>query len=167
MLNNVDSLASSAVIAPLGSRADYTPFDPWLLDSIIERGAISTNLLDGKVATSSSSASLLSIITDQGLWADLSFQPATANPFQAVTVGIYVDGEQYFAKTSQKDLLVLAEDRSYETYVYAGSIDLLTDVSGARYDNTRLDGGQVLITITIDTRTGEVSSTSLELAGRI
>jgi hypothetical protein len=40
-------------------------------------------------------------------------------------------------------------------------------VSGARYDNTRLDGGQVLVTITIDTQTGAVSSTSLELAGRI
>jgi len=165
--NNVESLTTSIALASLRSRADYTPFDPWLLDSIIERGAISTNLLNEEVVTSPSSASLLSIISDYGLWADLQFQPATSIPFQAVTVGIYVDGEQYFARTSQKDLLVLAEDSSRETYVYVGSIDLLTDVSGARYDNTRLDGGQVLITITIDTRTGAVSSTSLKLAGRI
>jgi hypothetical protein len=166
-LNNVESLTTSVALASLGSRADYTPFAPWLLDSIIERGAISTNLLNGEVVTSSSSASLLSIISDHGLWADLQFQPATSIPFQAVTVGIYVDGKQYFARTSQRDLLVLAEDSNSETYVYVGSIDLLTGVSGARYDNTRLDGGQVKITITIDTQTGVVSSTSLELAGRI
>jgi RNA polymerase sigma-70 factor (ECF subfamily) len=167
MLNNVDSVTSSAVVAPFGSRADYTPFDPWLLDPIIERGVISASLFNEGVVTSSSSGSLLSIITDQGLWVDLQFQPATANPFQAVTVGIYVDGEQYFARTVQLDLLVLAEDSSRETYVYVGLIDLLTDEFGARYDKTRLDGGQVVITITIDTQTGAVSSTSLELAGRI
>jgi RNA polymerase sigma-70 factor (ECF subfamily) len=166
-LNNVESLTTSVAFASLGSRADYTPFDPWLLDSIIEQGAISTNLLDGKVVTSSGSASLLSVISDQGLWADLQFQPAASIPFQAVTVGIYVDGKQYFARTSQRDLLVLAEDSSSETYVYVGSINLLTDASGARFDNTRLDGGQVKITITIDTQTGVVSSTSLQLAGRI
>jgi RNA polymerase sigma-70 factor (ECF subfamily) len=166
-LNNVDPLTASVAFASLGSRADYTPFDPWLLDSIIEQGAISTNLLDGKVVTSPSSASLLSVISNQGLWADLQFQPATSIPFQGVTVAIYVDGKQYFARTSQRDLLVLAEDSNSETYVYVGSIDLLTDVSGARYDNTRLDGGQVQITITVDTQTGVVSSTSLELAGRI
>jgi RNA polymerase sigma-70 factor (ECF subfamily) len=165
--NNVESSTAPVTIVSIGSRADYTPFDPWLLDSIIERGAISTDLLNGEVVTSSSRASLFSIITDQGLWVDLSFQPATASPFGAVTVGIYVDGKQYFARTSQQDLLVLAEDSGYETYVYVGSIDLLTDVSGARYDNTRLDGGQVLITITIDTQSGVVSSTSLELTGRI
>jgi RNA polymerase sigma-70 factor (ECF subfamily) len=166
-LNNVDPLTASVAFASLGSRADYTPFDPWLLDSIMEQGAISTNLLDGKVVTSSGSASLLSIISDYGLWADLQFQPAASIPFQAVTVGIYVDGKQYFARTSQRDLLVLAEDSSSETYVYVGSINLLTDASGARFDNTRLDGGQVKITITIDTQTGVVSSTSLQLAGRI
>jgi RNA polymerase sigma-70 factor (ECF subfamily) len=166
-LNNVESLTASVAFASLGSRADYTPFDPWLLDSIIEQGAISTNLLGGKVVTSSGSASLLSVISEQGLWADLQFQPAASIPFQAVIVGIYVDGKQYFARTSQQDLIVLAEDSRTETYVYVGSIDLLTDVSGARYDNTRLDGGQVQITITVDTQTGVVSSTSLQLAGRI
>jgi hypothetical protein len=166
-LNNVESLSASVTLVSLGSRADSTPFDPWLLDSIIERGAISTNLLNEEFVTSPSSASLLSVISDQGLWADLQFQPATANPFQAVTVCIYVDGKQYFARTSQQDLIVLAEDSRTETYVYVGSIDLLTDVSGARYDNTRLDGGQVQITITVDTQTGVVSRTSLQLAGRI
>jgi hypothetical protein len=165
-LNNVESLSASVALASLGSRADYTPFDPWLLDSIIEQGAISTNLLDGKVVTSPSSASLLSIISDQGLWADLQFQPATANPFQAVTVCIYVDGKQYFARTSQQDLIVLAGDGWTETYVYVGSVDLLTDLSGARYNNTRLDGGKVQITITVDTQSGAVADTSLSLSGR-
>jgi RNA polymerase sigma-70 factor (ECF subfamily) len=165
-LNNVESLTTSVALASLGSRADYTPFDPWLLDSIIEQGTINTNLLNEEVVTSPSSASLLSVISDQGLWADLQFQPATANPFQAVTVCIYVDGKQYFARTSQQDLIVLAEDSRTETYVYVGSIDLLTDVSGARYDNTRLDGGQVQITITVDTQSGAVAGTSLSLSGR-
>jgi len=83
-----------------------------------------------------------------------------------VTVGIYVDGKQYFARVNQQDLIVLASDSSSETYVFVGSIGLLTDVSGTSYDNTRLDGGQVKVTITVDNQSGVVTSTSLALAGR-
>jgi len=83
-----------------------------------------------------------------------------------VTVGIYVDGKQYFARVNQQDLIVLASDANSETYVFVGSIGLLTDVSGTSYDNTRLDGGQVKISITVNTQTGDISSTSLALAGR-
>jgi hypothetical protein len=106
-------------------------------------------------------------VSNEGLWADLNFQLSSSKPFQAVTIGIYVDGKQYFARTNQQDLIVLAGDSKTETYVYVGLIDLLTDVSGVIYDNTRLDGGKVQIRITIDTQTGVVSSTSLALAGRI
>jgi hypothetical protein len=138
-----------------------------LLDPLFGQEAISTTLLTGAAVASSTSPTLLSIVSNQGLWADLNFQPSSAKPFQAVTIGIYVDGEQYFARTNQQDLIVLAGGIKTEIYVYVGSMDLLTDVSGARYDNTRLDGGQVLITIAIDTQTGVISSTSLQLAGRI
>jgi hypothetical protein len=83
-----------------------------------------------------------------------------------VTIGLYVDGKQYSARANQTDLIVLASDARTETYMFVGSIGLLTDVLGNRYDNTRLDGGQVKVTITVDTQTGAVSSTSLALAGR-
>jgi len=167
-LNSAAS-ASSAQLAFANSQAsiDQSPFDPWLLDPLFGQEAISTTLLTGAAVASSTSPTLLSIVSNQGLWADLNFQPSSAKPFQAVTIGIYVDGEQYFARTNQQDLIVLAGGIKTEIYVYVGSMDLLTDVSGARYDNTRLDGGQVLITIAIDTQTGVVSSTSLQLAGRI
>jgi RNA polymerase sigma-70 factor (ECF subfamily) len=167
-LNSAAS-ASSAQLAFASSQAliDQSPFDPWLLDPLFGQDAIATTLLTGPAVATSSSATLLSIVSNEGLWADLNFQPSSSKPFQAVTIGIYVDGKQYFARTDQQDLIVLAGDSKTETYVYVGLIDLLTDVSGVRYDNTRLDGGKVQIRITLDTQTGVVSSTSLALAGRI
>ena len=167
--NNEEWSTTSAQLAFANSQdsIDQSPFDPWLLDPLFGQESIETTLLTGPVVTTSSSASLLSIVSNQGLWADLNFQPSSANPFQAVTISLYIDGKQYFAGTNQQDLIVVAGDRKTETYVYVGSIGLLTDVSGTRYDNTRLDGGKVQITITVETETGVVSSTSLSLAGRI
>jgi len=145
---------------------DQSPFDPWLLDPLFGQQAISTSLLSGPAVVTSNSPTLLSIVSSHGIWADLQFQPSSSKPFQAVTVGIYVDGKQYFARVNQQDLIVLASDSSSETYVFVGSIGLLTDVSGTSYDNTRLDGSQVKVTITVDNQSGVVTSTSLALAGR-
>jgi RNA polymerase sigma-70 factor (ECF subfamily) len=156
-----------AQLASFGSAADFTPFDPWLLDSIIEQDAINATLLGGVAVTSSTSPSFLSAVSDQGLWADFGFQPASSKPFQAVTLSLYVDGRQYFAKATQTDLLVLAGDAKSETYVFIGSLEILIDTSGERYANTRLDGGKVQIAVAIDTETGVVSSTTLALAGRV
>jgi RNA polymerase sigma-70 factor (ECF subfamily) len=168
-LNSAASASSAqlALFASSQASIDQSPFDPWLLDPLFGQEAISTTLLTGSAVATSSSATFLSIVSNEGLWADLNFQPSSSKPFQAVTIGIYVDGKQYFARTNQQDLIVLAGDSKTETYVYVGLIDLLTDVSGVRYDNTRLDGGKVQIRITIDTQTGVLSSTSLALAGRI
>jgi hypothetical protein len=137
-----------------------------LLDPILGQDSIATTLLTGPAVATSNSATLLSIVSNQGLWADLRFQPSSPQPFQAVTLGLYVDGKQYFARANQQDLIVLASDSKSETYVFEGSIGLLTDVSGNNYDNTRLDGGKVQIRITLDTKTGAVSNTSVALAGR-
>jgi len=158
--------APSAQLASFGSTADQTPFDPWLLDSIIEQDEINASLLNGETLTSSSSSSLLSIISNQGLWADLQFQPSSSKPFRDVTVGIYVDGKQYFARASQADLLVLASDARTETYVFVGSLGTMTDTTGRIYNGTRLDGGRVEIRITVDTQSGSVTGTSLSLSGR-
>jgi hypothetical protein len=138
-----------------------------LLDPIFGQEAIASTLLTGSAVATSNSATLLSIVSNEGLWADLSFQPSSAKPFQAVNIGVYVDGEQYFAKTNQQDLIVLAGDADSETYLYDGAIGSLTDVSGNSYDNTRLDGGRVQIRITFDTKSGAITSTSLALTGRV
>ena len=164
--SSTSSATSPAQLAAFGSAADQTPFDPWLLDSIIEQGAINTSLLNGETFTSSYSSSLLSIISDQGLWADLQFQPSSSKPFRDVTVGIYVDGEQYFARASQADLLVLASDARTETYIFVGSLGAMTDTTGRVYSRTRLDGGKVRITVTVDTQSGSATGTSLLLSGR-
>jgi RNA polymerase sigma-70 factor (ECF subfamily) len=167
-LNSAAS-ASSAQLAFANSQAsiDQSPFDPWLLDPLFGQEAIASTLLTGSAVATSNSATLLSIVSNEGLWADLSFQPSSAKPFQAVTIGLHVDGKQYFAKTNQQDLIVLAGDANSETYLFVGAIDSLTGVSGNSYDNTRLDGGRVQIRITVDTKTGAITSTSLALAGRV
>ena len=167
---NSAAVASSAQLASFASSQasiDQSPFDPWLLDPLFGQESIETTLLTGSAVADSNGPALLSIVSNQGLWTDLNFQPSSAMPFQAVTVGLYIDGKQYFARTNQQDLIVLAGDSKTETYVYVGLIGSLTDVAGTRYDNTRLDGGKVQISITFDTQSGVVSSTRLALAGRI
>jgi RNA polymerase sigma-70 factor (ECF subfamily) len=167
---NSAASASSAQLASFANSQDsidQSPFDPWLLDPLFGQETISTTLLSGPAVATSSSPTLLSIVSNQGLWTDLNFQSSSAMPFQAVTVGLYIDGKQYFARTNQQDLIVLAGDSKTETYVYVGLIGSLTDVAGSRYGNTRLDGGTVQIRITVDTKTGLVLSTGLTLAGRI
>jgi len=166
---NSAASASSAQLASFTNSQvsiDQSPFEPWLLDPLFGQEAISTTLLTGPAVATSNGPTSLSIVSNQGLWADLQFQPSSSKPFQAVTVGIYLDGSQYFARATQQDLIVLASDASSETYIFVGSIGLLTDVSGTSYDNTRLDGGQVKVTITVNTQTGDISTTSLALAGR-
>jgi len=167
---NSAASASSVQLASFANTQasiDQSPFDPWLLDPLLGQETISATLLSGLAVVTSNSSTLLSIVSNQGLWADLQFQPSSPKPFQAVTVGIYVDGKQYFARVNQQNLIVLASDAKTETYVFVGSIGLLTDVSGYSYDNTRLDGGQVKVTITINNQSGIVTNTSLALAGRI
>jgi RNA polymerase sigma-70 factor (ECF subfamily) len=162
--------ASSAQVASFANSQvsiDQSPFDPWLLDPLFGQESMETNLLSGSAVADSNGPALLSIVSNQGLWADLQFQTSSAVPFQAVTIGLYIDGKQYFASTIQQDLIVLAEDNRTETYVYVGAIGLLTDLSGVRYDNTRLDGGKVRISVTFDTQTRVVTSTRLDLAERI
>ena len=123
-------------------------------------------MLTGSASTSADTPSLLSIVSDEGIWADVTFQPANATPFQQVRLGLQVDGEQYFANVSTADLLVLAKDSTSETYVFIGSIGALIDLNGNLYRQTRLDGGRLQISLTVNSETGEVSNTSFSLTDR-
>ena len=156
--------ARNIQLASLGASVDQSPFDPWLLDPLFEQSRIASSLFSETIAANSNSATLVSLVSDQGFWADLRFQPSSKNPFSAVKIGLYVDGQQYFARLSQSDLLVFSTKASSETYVFIGSVGSLTDVKGNSFSNTRLDGAQVRIEVTLDTATGFVYDTSLALA---
>jgi len=145
---------------------DSSPFDPWLLDPIINQGRIETSLLSGNANANPGTASLISIVSDRGIWADINFRPYSANPFTSATVGIFVDGDYFFASVKQKDLLVLAENQNTETYLLVGSIGMLSDVFGNRFRDTRLDGATVEISVSVDRSTGNVFGTSISLAGK-
>ena len=160
-----EALASTQ-LASLGSTVDMSPFDPWLLDPLVQQSSIQARLLTTTV-TSPGTPSLLSIVSDEGIWADVTFQSATATPFQRVRLGIQVDGGQYFANVSTSDLLVLAKSRTSETYVFVGSIGALTDLNGNVYRQTRLDGAQLRISLTVNTETGSVSETRFALDARV
>ena len=157
---------ASTQLASLDSTVDLSPFDPWLLDPLVQGSSIKTRLLTGSASASADAPSLLSIVSDEGIWADVTFQPANATPFQQVRLGLQVDGEQYFANVSTADLLVLAKDSTSETYVFIGSIGALTDLNGNLYRQTRLDGGRLQISLTVNSETGEVSNTSFSLTDR-
>jgi len=160
-----DALANTQP-ASLGATVDLSPFDPWLLDPLVQGGSIQTRLLSVSASASPDASSLLSIVSDEGVWADVTFQPANATPFQQVRLGIQVDGGQYFANVSTADLLVLVRDSTSETYVFIGSIGALTDLNGNLYRQTRLDGGRLQISLTVNSQTGEVRNTSLSLTDR-
>ena len=145
---------------------DLSPFDPWLLDPLINQGAIQTSLLSGAVNADPDMASLISIVSDQGIWADISFRPSYNNPFRSSSVGIYIDGDYFFASVNQRDLIVRSEDAKTETYVLVGSIGVLSDVFGNSFRDTRLDGSVVEISVSVDRSTGSIFGTSISLTGK-
>ena len=153
-------------LASSTSLIDYSPFDPWLLDGLVEKNTIETTLLTGNGSVSPGAPSLLTMVSDDGVWADVTFQPASKNPFQRVVMGLLVGGEQYFATVSTSDFMVLGIDASTENYVLVGSIGELRDTSGTSYLRTRLDGASVRISLTVDVVTGEVTNTSFALQER-
>jgi RNA polymerase sigma factor (sigma-70 family) len=160
-LNNAPQ--AGVQLASSTSRIDYSPFDPWLLDDLVEKNTIETTLLTGSGAVSPGAPSLLTMVSDDGVWVDVTFQPASKNPFQRIVMGLLVGGEQYFATVSTSDFIVVGDDARTETYVLVGSIGELRDTSGASYLKTRLDGASVRISLTVNVVTGGVTSTSLAL----
>jgi RNA polymerase sigma factor (sigma-70 family) len=157
---------ASVQLASITSLIDYSPFDPWLLDGLVEKNTIETTLLTGNGSVSPGAPSLLTMVSDDGVWADITFQPAAKNPFQRVVMGLLVGGEQYFANISTSDFMVLGIDASTENYVLVGSIGELRDTSGTGYLKTRLDGASVRISLTVDAVTGQVTNTSFALQER-
>ena len=165
--SSVDTIAAVNVqLASSADLIDYSPFDPWLLDPLVEKGVIETSLLGGRAIVGENAPSLLTIVSGEGIWADVTFQPSSTTPFQRVTMGIQLGGQQYFADVTTSDFIVLASDASSETYVMVGTIDELRDTAGNTYSQTRLDGAEVRVSVTFNSQTGEVSQTNLALQER-
>jgi hypothetical protein len=154
----------SVGMTPRASFVDYSPFDPWLLDPLVEAELIKTTLLSGDVSVTSATPTLLTMVSDKGIWADVHFQLGTKEAFQNVRVGLWVDGEQFFASTSATDLLVLASDATSESYSFVGSIGELRDLKGTSYSNTRLDGAIVRIVLTVDLAAGKITKSGIGIS---
>lgn len=153
-------------LAALGPSIDLSPFDPWLLDSLVEADSIQTSLLSKTETAVTGIPSLFTLVSDQGIWADVNFELGASRPFQRTTVGLRVGGDQYFTDVSQEDFLVLGNGGTSETYVLVGSIGQLRDTSGNLYDQTRLDGARVTVTLTVNTVSGQVGESSLSIDER-
>ena len=153
-------------LAALGPSIDLSPFDPWLLDSLVEADSIQTSLLSKTETAVSGTPSLFTLVSDRGIWADVNFELGASRPFQRTTVGLRVGGDQYFADVSQEDFLVLGNGGTSEIYVLVGSIGQLGDTSGNSYDQTRLDGARVTVTLTVNTVSGLVGESSLSIDER-
>ena len=145
---------------------DYSPFDPWLLDPFGDKGVIETSILGGRAIVGENAPSLLTIVSGDGIWADVTLQPSSTTPFQRVAMGIQLGGQQYFADVDTSDFIVLASDASSDTYVMVGTIDELRDTAGNTYSKTRLDGAEVRVSVTFNPETGEVTRTNLALQER-
>lgn len=172
-IQNADAGSAAAEVADSASiqltsasNIDRSPFDPWLLDPLVDKSVIQTTLLSGNVGVSSESPTLVTMVSEDGVWADVTFQPGTARPFQRVSIGIGVDGAQYFADVTASDLIVLGSDQKTETYVFVGLIGELRDTTGNSFSQTRLDGARVRVSLTVENATGQILQSSLALDER-
>lgn len=166
MQQTTGNINPAVQLVSFSDAVDYSPFDPWLLDPLVSKDSIQGELLSKDSIVRSDAPSLVTVVSNDGIWADVIFQSATGDPFQSVKMGISIDGSQYFANVSKTDLLVLAQDEQMETYVLVGSIGAITDVNGNSYRQTRLDGATVRLSLEVNVVTGKIGQTSFALTGR-
>jgi RNA polymerase sigma factor (sigma-70 family) len=147
-------------LASLDSAVDSSPFDPWLVDAIFEQSGAAEILLaseDNDLFTSGQYAA----VSSAGFWADFSFDADDARPISSVRIGFVVDQNQYFSSPSQRDYFVGRLSNGLDRYTFIGVVRDIQDLNGTSYSNTRMDGVQITLEVTVDPAKGKVVATEL------
>jgi RNA polymerase sigma-70 factor (ECF subfamily) len=131
------------------------PFDPWTIDHLYEETAVRPSVVDY-------GSGLYSLVSDKGLWADFNFAPDSVRPLTGLRVGFIAESRNFFAEPRINDFYVVSGD-GYETYVFIGQMDTVSDSKGNSWDNTRVDGSTVAIELVISNETRKVINSQISI----
>lgn len=164
----VESSSSNAELAseppPMTSNDDFvdrSPFDPWLIDPILEEDLSPsfTSLWDGQTGA----RGYYTVATNVGLWADVTFQPNGTVPFESVRIGFIAGQDQFFANLEQVDYWVEALS-DHDRYVFIGEVREITDVFGKSSTDSRMSGQRFRVELTVDQKTQAAKSLTIDRA---
>jgi RNA polymerase sigma factor (sigma-70 family) len=151
-------IVATAALDPL---VDLSPFDPWLLDDVLQNG-ISTPMLFQPETSEFGDSQLLTAVSDSGIWFDATFAPNSRTPLSEIRLGFLIDGEQYSANPSVVELLVQSKASGVEQYIVTAKIGEVVDAAGVFWPQSRLKGSLVNILVVSDSATGEVLAVDLD-----
>jgi hypothetical protein len=143
---------------------DLSPFDPWLADQIFEQDGEAEILFASTAAPDSTERSLITAVSDNGVWADFSFALNQAEPISNVRIGFAVGAEQYYAMPRQLDYLVTRTASGLDRYTFTGQMREIFDLNNRGFNQTRMDGARVNLEVLVDPATGRVAKAMLSVA---
>ncbi|MFM1779337.1 MAG: hypothetical protein RIS51_482 [Actinomycetota bacterium] len=152
----------AVVIGGLSEQVDTSPFNPWVLDNILERNS----QLPISVVTSAKSVfanGTYTLLSDSGVWADFYFDADADVPISKVRLGFLVEDAQYTADLDGLDFSVTRLSTGYEIYEFYGQAFAIYDGQGNFYSQTRLAGALVSLSLTVDPVMGQVVGGDLYL----
>jgi RNA polymerase sigma-70 factor (ECF subfamily) len=147
--------SSSSFVAQNAFFVESEPFDPWTIDHLYEATAVRPSVVNY-------GSGLYSLVSDKGLWADFNFAPDSTRPLTGLRVGFIAESRNFFAEPSINDFYVVSGD-GYETYVFIGQMDTVSDSRGNSWDNTRVDGSTVVIELVVSNETRKVINSQLSI----
>jgi RNA polymerase sigma factor (sigma-70 family) len=153
-------ILATAAVDPL---TDFSPFDPWLIDPILDNEILSP-LLFAPESSSFGESQLLTVVSDSGVWADVRFNSNSRSPFSSVRLGFLIDGQQFFASPNQTDLLVDSTTSGNYRFTFTGRIGSITDEDGSTWTQSRLRGAVTTIAVTASSTSGEVFAVDVDIA---
>ena len=155
------SSAVQVVLTDVDPLIDESPFDPWLVDSMILGGFSNTTLFSPQ--PTSNNYQLLTAVSDVNVWADVLFNSNASKPFDTVRLGFVIQGQQYSAAPRQLDLVVTRMTDGTELFTYVGQIGDIADLQGTTWSRSRMDGVIVTLRVTVQTSTASVIGVELGL----
>ena len=146
---------STVITAQSAFFVESEPFDPWAIDHLYEATAVTPSIVDY-------GGNLYTLTTDKGLWSDFAFSADSVTPLRDLRVGFIADSKNFFAEPSINDFYVVSVD-GYETYVFIGQMDRVSDSRGTSWDNTRVDGTTIAIELVVSNETRKVINSQISI----
>lgn len=163
----VPAFSTSETLLASQENVDRSPFDPWLVDGIFEDSySVDFTRLPSESVTSSTSRNIYTVAVSAGVWADIVFDPISAEPFSSVQIGFVAGSEQYFAELEAEDFLV-RQDGSFEIFSYFGAVGEIIDVRGDAHEDSRMAGTVFEVTVTFDPTINQVVGLSLNRSDQL
>jgi hypothetical protein len=153
--------ATSAAVLLTDPSIDRSPFDPWLVDSLI--GGFSSSSMLEPESLGDGQSQWVTVISDSGVWLDANFNANSRNPISNVKLGFVVDGKQFSASPSRIDFVVQPGADGLDHYLFQGRIGDIADSSGNLFSDSRMKGVFVNIVVKANPLTGQVEAMRLDV----